>query len=31
MLEALAVKGHLKVSAEHGRLHYALWDRDAPP
>ena len=31
MLEALAAKGHLKVSVEHGRLHYALWDRDAPP
>jgi hypothetical protein len=27
MLEALAVKGHLKVSVEHGRLH-ALWERD---
>jgi hypothetical protein len=31
MLEALAAKGHLEVSVEHGRLHYALWDRDAPP
>ncbi len=31
MLEALAVKGHLKVSVEHGRLVYALWEPDAPP
>jgi hypothetical protein len=30
MLEALAAKGHLEVSVEHGRLHYALWDHDAP-
>jgi hypothetical protein len=30
MLEALAVKGHLEVTVEHGRLYYALWDRDAP-
>ena len=30
MLEALAVKGHLKVSVEHGRLVYALWEPDAP-
>jgi hypothetical protein len=30
MLQNLAVKGHLEVTVEHGRLHYALWDRDAP-
>jgi hypothetical protein len=30
MLDALAAKGHLEVSIEHGRLHYALWDREAP-
>jgi hypothetical protein len=30
MLEALAAKGHLEVSFEHGRLHYALWERGAP-
>jgi capsular polysaccharide biosynthesis protein len=32
MLEALATKGHLEVSIEHGRLHYALMgEHDAPP
>jgi hypothetical protein len=31
MLSELAVRGHLEVSLEHGRLHYALWERDAPP
>ena len=31
MLQALAVKGHLEVTVEHGRLHYALWEHDAPP
>jgi hypothetical protein len=30
MLQALAAKGHLEVTVEHGRLYYALWDRDAP-
>ena len=30
MLSELAVRGHLEVSLEHGRLHYALWERDAP-
>jgi hypothetical protein len=30
MLQALAAKGHLEVSVEHGRLVYALWKRDAP-
>jgi hypothetical protein len=30
MLEALAVKGHLKVSVEHGRLLYALWEGLSP-
>ena len=30
MLQALADKGHLEVTVEHGRLHYALWRRDAP-
>ena len=30
MLQELAAKGHLEVSIEHGRLHYALWDREAP-
>jgi len=28
MLSELAAKGHLKVTVEHGRLHYALWERD---
>jgi capsular polysaccharide biosynthesis protein len=31
MLSELAVRGHLEVTVEHGRLHYALWRRDAPP
>ena len=31
MLSALAAKGHLKVSVEHGRLLYSLWEGDAPP
>jgi hypothetical protein len=31
MLGAPSVKGHLKVTVEHGRLHYALWERDAAP
>ncbi len=31
MLQDLAAKGHLEVSIEHGRLLYALWDREAPP
>ncbi len=31
MLSALAAKGHLEVSVEHGRLLYALWEIDAPP
>jgi len=31
MLSELAAKGHLEVTVEHGRLVYALWDRDAPP
>jgi DNA-binding IclR family transcriptional regulator len=26
MLSALAVQGHLEVSAEHGRLLYSLWE-----
>jgi hypothetical protein len=30
MLQALAAKGHLVVSGEHGSLVYALWERDAP-
>jgi ketopantoate reductase len=30
MLQDLAAKGHLEVTVENGRLHYALWDRDAP-
>jgi capsular polysaccharide biosynthesis protein len=30
MLSELAVKGHLEVTVEHGRLHYALWEPDAP-
>src|SRR5215216_784374 len=29
MLEALAAKGHLEVTVEHGRLLYSLWERDA--
>jgi capsular polysaccharide biosynthesis protein len=32
MLSELAAKGHLEVTVEHGRLHYALWEEhDAPP
>jgi hypothetical protein len=31
MLTELAVRGNLEVSLEHGRLHYALWECDAPP
>ena len=31
MLSELAVGGHLEVTVEHGRLHYALWEHDAPP
>jgi hypothetical protein len=30
MLQALAAKGHLEVSFEHGRPHYSLWERGAP-
>jgi hypothetical protein len=30
MLQALAAKGHLEVTVEHGRLVYALWERDTP-
>jgi capsular polysaccharide biosynthesis protein len=30
MLSALAAKGHIEVKVEHGRLLYALWERDAP-
>jgi len=30
MLQDLEVKGHLEVSFEHGRLHYALLERGAP-
>ena len=30
MLQELAAKGHLEVSIEHGRLLYALWDREGP-
>jgi capsular polysaccharide biosynthesis protein len=30
MLSALAVKGHLEVTVEHGRLLYSLWEGDAP-
>jgi hypothetical protein len=30
LLQELAAKGHLKVTVEHGRLHYAHWRRDAP-
>ncbi len=31
MLQALAAKGHLEVTVEHGRLVYALWEPVAPP
>jgi len=30
MLEALTAEGYLKVTVERGRLHYALWEGDAP-
>jgi hypothetical protein len=30
MLSALAAKGHLEVTVEHGRLLYSLWEGDAP-
>jgi hypothetical protein len=30
MLQALAAKGHLRVTIEHGRLVYALWKHRAP-
>jgi capsular polysaccharide biosynthesis protein len=30
ILSALAVKGHLEVRVEHGRLLYSLWEYDAP-
>jgi hypothetical protein len=30
MLEALAAEGYLEITAEHVRLHYALWRHDAP-
>ena len=30
MLSALAARGHLEVSVEHGRLLYSLWERDSP-
>jgi receptor protein-tyrosine kinase len=30
ILQALAAKGHLEVTVEHGRLLYALWEHDAP-
>jgi hypothetical protein len=29
MLSAWAVKDHLEVSVEHGRLLYSLWEDDA--
>ena len=29
MLSALAAKGHLEVTVEHGRLLYSLWEGDA--
>jgi hypothetical protein len=31
MLSELAVRGHLGVILEHGRLHFALWERNAAP
>ncbi len=31
ILQALAAKGYLEVTVEHGRLVYALWEPDAPP
>ena len=30
ILSELAARGHLEVTVEHGRLHYALWERDTP-
>ena len=30
MLSALAAKGHLEVTVEHGRLLYSLWEGHAP-
>ncbi|MDQ3639603.1 MAG: Wzz/FepE/Etk N-terminal domain-containing protein [Actinomycetota bacterium] len=30
MLSALAAKGHLEVTVEHGRLLYSLWEGDVP-
>jgi capsular polysaccharide biosynthesis protein len=30
LLSALAAKGYVEVRVEHGRLVYALWERDAP-
>ena len=30
LLSALAARGHLEVSVEHGRLLYSLWERDSP-
>jgi hypothetical protein len=31
MLSELAVRGHVEVSLERGRLVYALWERRASP
>jgi hypothetical protein len=31
MLQALAAKGHLEVTVEHGSLVYSLWEHDGPP
>jgi hypothetical protein len=31
MLQAPSAKGHLEVTVEYDRLHYALWERDVPP
>jgi DNA-binding IclR family transcriptional regulator len=31
LLQALAAKGYLEVTVEHGRLVYALWEPVAPP
>ena len=31
MLSELAVKGHLEITVEHGKMVHALWERDAPP
>jgi hypothetical protein len=28
MLSELALRGHLEVSLKHGRLVYALWERE---